>query len=313
MAAIYRPLRRGAKAALTAAPISGKPSFMSDMTNPPVLTGFSEIAGDYDAAICDVWGVLHNGVQAYLPAADAMRRFRAERGPVILLSNAPRLADGVESLFDRVGLPRDFYDDVVTSGIAARADLLRRTENGRPLPLFYLGPPRDNPLFEGLSLKLVQPDSAELVLCTGFYDDETETPEDYRAMLEGFRARGLLFLCANPDIVVQRGNRLIYCAGAIAKLYESLGGEVVYYGKPHPPVFERAIAAARMRAPAKHPLVIGDGIGTDILGAQRMGLDALFIGGGIHGAELSADPASLSALLKRNGVTARAAMPALVW
>jgi HAD superfamily hydrolase (TIGR01459 family) len=287
--------------------------YVSDPTNPPILNGLSQIAGDYDAAICDVWGVLHNGVEAYLRAADAMRRFRAERGPVILLSNAPRLADGVESLFDRVGLPRDFYDGIVTSGIAARADLLRRTESGRPLSLFYLGPPRDNPLYEGLNLKLVPPGAAELVLCTGFYDDETETPDDYRPMLEDFRARGLLFLCANPDIVVQRGNRLIYCAGAIAKLYETLGGEVVYYGKPYPPVFERAVGEARILAPAKRPLVIGDGIGTDILGAQRVGLNALFIGGGIHGAELSANPESLSELLKKSGVTARAAMPALVW
>jgi HAD superfamily hydrolase (TIGR01459 family) len=286
---------------------------MSNTTVPPILTGFAEIAGEYDAAICDVWGVLHNGVQAYLPAADAMRRFRAERGPVILLSNAPRLADGVEALFDRVGLPRDFYDGIVTSGIAARADLLCRTEGTRPLPLFYLGPPRDNPLYEGLNLKLVPPDVAELVLCTGFYDDETETPDDYRTMLEGFRARGLLFLCANPDVVVQRGNKLIYCAGAIAQAYEAMGGEVLYYGKPYPPVFEKAVAEARILAPAKRPLVIGDGIGTDILGAQRAGLDALFIGSGIHSTELRANPASLGDLFRKNGVTARGAMPALVW
>jgi len=286
---------------------------MNDIsTSPPILNGLSEIAGDYDAAICDVWGVLHNGKQAYLAAADAMRRFRATRGPVILLSNAPRLADGVESLFDRVGLPRDFYDGIVTSGIAARAGLLRRTEGGT-LAMFYLGPPRDNPLYEGLNLELVAPDRAELVLCTGFYDDETETPEDYRAMLEGFRARGLPFLCANPDIIVQRGDKLIYCAGAIARLYETLGGEVVYYGKPYAPVFEKALAEARTLAPARRPLVIGDGIDTDILGAQRVGFDALFIGGGIHDAELKANPETLGALFQKSGVTARAAMPALSW
>jgi HAD superfamily hydrolase (TIGR01459 family) len=219
----------------------------------------------------------------------------------------------VEALFDRVGLPRDFYDGIVTSGLVARADLLRRSEGKRPLPVFYLGPPRDNPLYEGLNLKLVPPEEAELVLCTGLYDDETEAPDDYRVMLEGFRVRGLLFLCANPDIVVQRGNKLIYCAGAIAQAYEEMGGEVVYYGKPYPPVFEKALAEARKVAPAERPLVIGDGIGTDILGAQRVGLDALFIGGGIHGAELRANPASLDALFEKSGVTARAAMPALVW
>ena len=189
---------------------------MSDSANPPILKGLSQIAGDYDAAICDVWGVLHNGKQAYLPAADAMRRFREKRGPVILLSNAPRLADGVEGLFDRVGLPRDFYDGIVTSGLAARDDLLHRTQTGS-LSLFYLGPARDNPLFEGLNVTLVSAEEAELVLCTGFYDDETETPDDYRSMLEGFRARNLTFLCANPDIVVQRGDKLIFCAGPIRR------------------------------------------------------------------------------------------------
>ena len=285
---------------------------MSDPANPPILNGFSEIAGDYDAAICDVWGVLHNGREAYLPAADAMRRFREKRGPVILLSNAPRLADGVEGLFDRVGLPRDFYDGIVTSGLAARDDLLRRTQIGS-LSLFYLGPPRDNPLFEGLNVNLVSAEKAELVLCTGFYDDETETPDDYRAMLEGFRARNLTFLCANPDIVVQRGDKLIFCAGAIARLYETMGGEVVYYGKPYPPVFEKALIAARAVAPVKRALVIGDGIDTDIAGAQRVGLDALFIGGGIHEAEFHTHPTALANLLKKSGVTARAAMPALMW
>jgi len=281
--------------------------------SPPIIGGLSEIAGGYDAAICDVWGVLHNGKQPYLRAADAMRRFRAERGPVVLLSNAPRLADGVEWLFDRVGLPKDFYDGIVTSGSAARTDLLRRTQGRPALPMFYLGPPRDHPLFEGLNVKLVSQEQAEVVLCTGLFDDETETPDDYRGMLKDFRARSLPFLCANPDIIVQRGDKLIYCAGAIARAYESMGGETVYYGKPYPAVFECALAELRAKAPASRPLVIGDGIETDILGAQRMGLDALFIGGGIHGQELKEHPEALQTLFKKTGVTARAAMPALAW
>jgi HAD superfamily hydrolase (TIGR01459 family) len=286
---------------------------MNDISTPPIINGLSDIAADYDAAICDVWGVLHNGKQPYLRAADAMRRFRAERGPVVLLSNAPRLADGVEWLFDRVGLPKDFYDGIVTSGSAAHADLQQRTEGKAALPLFYLGPPRDNPLFDGLNVKLVAPEEAAVVLCTGLFDDETETPDDYRGMLEHFRARSLPFLCANPDIIVQRGEKLIYCAGAIARLYESMGGETVYYGKPYPAVFERALAELRAKAPAKRQLVIGDGIETDILGAQRMGLDALFIGGGIHGAELKTHPEALETLFRKTGASARAAMPALVW
>ena len=285
---------------------------MADSPSPPRLRGLSDIAADYDAVICDVWGVLHNGREAFLPAAEAMRRFRKERGPVVLLSNAPRLADGVEGMFDRIGLPRDFYDGIITSGLAARDDLARRTQ-ARTLPLFYLGPPRDNPLFEGLNIRLTRPEEAEVVLCTGFYDDETETPDDYRLMLEGFKARFLPFLCANPDIVVQRGDKLIYCAGAIARLYESIGGEVVYYGKPYPAVFEKALEKLRSVAAAVSPLVIGDGLETDITGANRMGLDALFIAGGIHASDVTGHPDSLRQLFAKNGVAAVGAMPALQW
>jgi HAD superfamily hydrolase (TIGR01459 family) len=285
---------------------------MADSSSPPRLRGLSDIAADYDAAICDVWGVLHNGREAFLPAAEAMRRFRSERGPVVLLSNAPRLADGVEGMFDRVGLPRDFYDGIVTSGLAARDDLARRS-HARTLPLFYLGPPRDNPLFDGLNIRLTRPEEAEVVLCTGFYDDDTETPDDYRAMLERFKARSLPFLCANPDIVVQRGDKLIYCAGAIARLYESIGGEVVYYGKPYPAVFEKALEKARSVASAVSPLVIGDGLETDIAGANRMGLDALFIAGGIHASELRENADSLARLFAKSGVAAVGAMPVLRW
>jgi HAD superfamily hydrolase (TIGR01459 family) len=283
------------------------------MREPPILAGLSEIAADYDVAICDVWGVIHNGRDAYLSAVEAMRRFRAERGPVVLLSNAPRLADGVEYFFRRVGVPFDFYDAIVTGGEAARAELEARTAGGRELSLFYLGPERDHPLFEGLPLKLTDPEHAEAVLCTGFYDDEIEAPDDYRPLLQTFLSRKLEFLCANPDIVVQRGDRLIYCAGAIAKLYETMGGEAIYYGKPHKPVFEMALARARKKSPARSPIVIGDGIGTDILGANRVGWDALFIAGGIHGAELKERPGAIAELLSKEKVRVRAMMSELSW
>jgi HAD superfamily hydrolase (TIGR01459 family) len=286
---------------------------MNQPFSPHILNGFGEIAGDYDAAICDVWGVLHNGVQAFFPAADAMRRFRQERGPVVLLSNAPRLADGVEALFDRLHIPHDFYDGIITSGVAARVDLELRTQGDQPLRLFYLGPPRDNPIFHGLNIVFASPEDADVIFCTGLFDDDNEGPEDYRGMLERFKARGLPFLCANPDIVVQRGDKLIYCAGAIARLYEALGGAVVYYGKPYPAVFERAIAQARTVGPAARPLVIGDGIETDIAGACRLKLDALFIAGGIHAAELRKHPEAIVALFRDAGVSARAMMPALFW
>jgi len=286
---------------------------MNDATAPALLRGLSEIASRHDAAICDVWGVLHNGREAFLPAMDAMRRFRAARGPVVLLSNAPRPEDGVRDLFDRLSMPHDFYDAIVTSGGAARDDLKRRTAGGHTLSLFYLGPSRDHPLFEGLNVRLTDVEDAEAVLCTGFYDDETETPEDYRSLLERFKARRLAFLCANPDIIVQRGDRRIYCAGAIAKAYEAMGGEALYYGKPHAPVFRAALDEARARGAAVRPLVIGDGLGTDILGANRLSLDALFIAGGVHGTELGGGADAIAQLLRASGVTALAAMRMLAW
>ena len=281
-------------------------------SSPPLITGLSEIASDYDAVICDVWGVLHNGRTMFAPAIDAIREFRARRGPVVLVSNAPRPPEGVIALFDRLSIPHDFYDAIVTSGGEARNDLEARAAGGARLKLFYLGPPRDHPLFSGLNVELTSADDAELVLCTGFYDDETETPDDYRAMLERFFGRNLPFLCANPDIVVQRGDKLIYCAGAIARLYESMGGAVVYYGKPYAPIFQAALRELHKHGAARKPLVIGDGPETDIIGANRAGLDALFIVGGIH-IGLIDDSLGISTMLAENGAHARAIMPALSW
>jgi HAD superfamily hydrolase (TIGR01459 family) len=279
---------------------------------PPLVKGLSEIAPQYDAVICDVWGVLHNGRRKFDPAIDAMRRFRASVGPVVLLSNAPRPPEGVVALFDHLDIPRDFYDGIVTSGGEAREDLIRRTARGKRLKLFYLGPARDHPLFEGLNVELTEAEIAEVVLCTGFYDDETETPDDYRDMLTAFRLRNLPFLCANPDIVVQRGDKLIYCAGAIARLYESMGGEVIYYGKPYEPIFVAAMKELRKHGAAKRPLIIGDGLETDIAGANRMKIDALFIVGGIHSAHID-DPSGIAKLLSESGTRAKALLPALVW
>jgi len=285
---------------------------MHAASSPPLISGLSEIAPDYDAAICDVWGVLHNGRERFDPAIDAMRRFRAARGPVVLVSNAPRPPEGVVALFDKLDVPRDFYDAIVTSGGEAREDLIRRTAGGKRLKLFYLGPARDHPLFEGLNVELTEAENAEVVLCTGFYDDETETPDDYREMLTTFRLRNLPFLCANPDIVVQRGDKLIYCAGAIAKLYEKMGGGVIYYGKPYEPIFVAAVRELHKHGAAKRPLVIGDGLETDIIGANRVNIDALFIVGGIHSALID-DPSGIAKLLLESGARAKALMPALGW
>ncbi len=279
----------------------------------PILTGLSEIAARYDSVICDVWGVVHDGRHHDPAATDALRRFRDTQGPVVLLSNAPRLSSGVQAQFDRIGVPHGFYDAILTSGEATRADLARRSATAT-LPMFYLGPDRDRPMFEGLNLKLTSADEAAVVLCTGLFDDDTETPDDYRAMLEEFKTRKLPFLCANPDLVVQRGDRLVYCAGAIAQLYEEMGGQAIYYGKPHPPVFHAALERLRAaRAGIAKTLVIGDGPGTDVKGANGVGLDVLFIGGGIHAAETRTNPASMIEVLAKCGLTAAAAMASLTW
>jgi HAD superfamily hydrolase (TIGR01459 family) len=280
------------------------------MDAPVFIRSFSELAPQYDALICDVWGVVHNGRDAYAEAIAAIRRFRAERGPAVLLSNAPRLADGVEEQFLRLGIPLDFYDGIVTSGSVARDDLIRRIGEGGELRLYYLGPARDNPVFHGLNIAFVEPDEADIVFCTGLLDDDSEIPEDYMQTLQDFSARGLPFLCANPDLVVQRGDRLVYCAGALARLYESLGGRTVYFGKPHRAAFERAWDMARQRSAASKPIVVGDGIETDISGARNAGLDALFIAGGIHARD---DEMTLAQLFRQHGVQAVAAMRALVW
>ncbi len=286
------------------------------MTDAPLLiAGLHEIAAGHDALICDVWGVLHDGVRAREGAVDALTRFRAACGPVVLLSNAPRPVCVLEGQFKTFGVPADCYDAIMTSGVAAREDLAQRAA-GKRLALFHLGPERDRGLVDGLSIDCVRPEDASVVLCTGLFDDNTETPADYREMLLGFRQRGLTMLCANPDIVVQRGARLIYCAGAIARAYEKLGGSVVNYGKPYAPIYQPVLAAAAKAAgrPILRPLAVGDGLETDIKGANAVGIEALFIADGVHGEEIGdATPDTLARCFKKAGVTAKAAMRSLVW
>jgi HAD superfamily hydrolase (TIGR01459 family) len=283
--------------------------------NPPILRGLSEIAARYDALICDVWGVLHDGQKARGEAVAALRHFRAAQGPVVLLSNAPRPVVDLLAQFERFGVPPDCYDGIMTSGAAARADLESRAGSGR-LAMFHLGPERDRGVFAGLPVDCVREEEAQIVLCTGLFDDDHETPEDYRAMLVRFHARGIVMLCANPDIKVQRGSQLVYCAGAIAAAYEAIGGAVVYYGKPHRPIYDTTLAlAAKLAGRAiVAPLAVGDGLATDIAGAQGAGIDALFIADGVHGEEIGdVTPESLAALFAKSGVFAKAAMPRLMW
>jgi HAD superfamily hydrolase (TIGR01459 family) len=276
------------------------------------LDHLSTLAGDYDCLICDIWGVVHNGVVPFPLAVTAMQTFRRERGPVILLSNAPRLSGDVQLQLDKLGVARDAYDAIVTSGEATRAELERRTRE-RTLPMLHIGPPRDNGVFDGLNVRLTKVDEADVVLATGLYDDEREGPDDYRPMLEAMAARGLAMLCANPDVTVQRGDALIYCAGALADAYENMGGTVRRYGKPFPAVFREAIAQAKRRGAGERPMMIGDNPETDLKGANGVGIDALFVAGGILSAEIGQHHARVEALLTAAGVRARGWMNVLSW
>lgn len=277
---------------------------------PQLLTRFRDIAADYDGLICDIWGVLHNGATAFTAACDALKHFRNEHGRVVLLTNAPRPAKDLEEQFRRFGVPLDCFDAIVTSGAAARDDLARRTGNGR-FSMLHLGPERDSNIFAGLDIDLSDVAQAKIVLCTGLYHDDTETPDDYRGMLNAMQTRGLVMLCANPDLVVQRGGKLVFCAGALAQAYEKIGGSVVYYGKPHRPIYDAVLSEL---SDARRLLAIGDGLNTDIEGANAMGIDALFIADGIHGEDVAEFTARhMAELFAEAGVHARAAMRALVW
>jgi HAD superfamily hydrolase (TIGR01459 family) len=251
----------------------------------PLLTDrLSTIASRYDALLCDAWGVIHDGVNLFPGAGEALERFRAERGPVIILTNAPRPSSIIPAQLDRLGLPRSAYDAVVTSGDATRAAILARL----PAPAFRLGPEKDDPLYEGVNIDFVPIEEASFIVCTGLFDDQNEQPEAYRPLLEKGAARGLPMICANPDIVVRWGGRLIYCAGALAEIYKELGGEVIYGGKPHRPIYELALSkVAAIRGAPLSPsrtLAVGDGLHTDIAGANAQGIDVVFVvgSGGVH-------------------------------
>jgi HAD superfamily hydrolase (TIGR01459 family) len=201
---------------------------------------------------------------------------------VILITNAPRPADSVQRQLRKLGVSDDSYDAIVTSGDLTRSFVADRAGQS----MFWLGPERDNSIYRGLDAVFAPLDQADYIVCTGPFDDETESAEDYRQMMLQARGRNLTMVCANPDIVVERGDRLVYCAGAIAELYRELGGEVMFYGKPHRPIYERAmaLAAAKRGAPVApgRVLAIGDSIRTDLAGAQAFGIDCLFVTRGIH-------------------------------
>ena len=278
--------------------------------------GLQFLAQSYVGILSDVWGVLHNGLAVYPGANEALVKYRQQGGRVVLITNSPRPRPGVEAQLLELGVSREAYDRIVTSGDVTR-DLIASVEGG----VFHLGPDRDFALYEGLNAELTTAEDANAIVCTGLFDDEAETPEDYRELLKSFADRSIPFICANPDLVVERGDRLIWCAGALAKLYEELGGEVRIAGKPHSPIYalaERLMSDLLGSNPNKRELLaIGDGLPTDVAGAMGYGSHLLYVTGGIHASEYGSadepDEARLANFLDANGAQPDYWIPKLVW
>ena len=284
------------------------------MTTLRFVERLRDLVDGVEVVLSDIWGVVHNGLESFPEACAALRSYRSQGGTVILITNAPRPADSVQRQVRKLGVADDTYDAIVSSG-----DLTRHYVADHPgRKVFWLGPERDNSIYRGLDPVLAPLQDADYIVCTGLLDDETESAEDYREMMQTARERKLTLICANPDIVVERGDRLIYCAGAIAELYRELGGNVIFYGKPHRPIYERAMALARERrghtVGLDRVLAIGDSVRTDLAGAHGFGIDCLFVTRGIHSEEFEGvdqfDPASVKELF---GHPPKALMRELKW
>jgi HAD superfamily hydrolase (TIGR01459 family) len=277
----------------------------------------SQIAGSYDAILSDVWGVVHNGIAAHPGAADALVRFRQGGGRVVLITNAPRPSSPIGEMLDRLHVPRNAYDAIVSSGDVTRAMLVPY----RGQTLHYVGPEHENDgLFDGLDITLGPAEAAKAVIVTDL-DDDDETPDDYSDRIGLWLQRKLPMICANPDRVVEHGDQLIYCGGALADLYEARGGMIKMAGKPYRPIYDRALAEAEKAAGRTldrgRILAIGDSVRTDAIGAASAGLDLMFITGSIHAAELDAfgnpDPEAVRDLVAPSGARLKAFMPRLAW
>lgn len=278
-----------------------------------IVDRLEEVASDRDGLLCDVWGVYHNGREVLPQAAAALRRFRDRDGVVVMLTNAPSPREMVAAMIERIGGSANDYDAIVTSGDATR-EALASGDWGRSC--YYLGPDRHLDVVFGGSVERVGMEEAEFVLCAGLVDDSSESPDDYRDVLADALEAGLPMLCSNPDLQVDRGSDRVFCAGALALAYERMGGSVTYYGKPHPPVYRTALRRLAETAgrdlPNSRLLAIGDGIGTDVAGAAAMGIDCLFVTGGLASTEIDhrdgrPDESDLSAFLARRGASPLAA------
>ena len=289
------------------------------MKVPKILTGFAEIAADYDAVLCDIWGVLHNGRAPFDGVDDALEAYRNQGGKVLLLSNAPRPGETALKRLDTIGNRKTSYDGILTSGDATRAKLTELGQSGKSC--CHIGPEKDADLIAGLDIEFTEIERADVVLFSGMYDDMTESPQDYQSLLTEMQARGLPMICPNPDRTVQFGDKVIYCAGAVAELYETIGGQVIWMGKPYPVVYARAHTMLQDMTGRDAPrvLAIGDGPKTDIPGAAAAGIDALFITGGLASAMAGASGAKLdtaediAAVLAEENTQSAYAMRHLIW
>lgn len=267
------------------------------------IASLAEVSDRYDALFCDLWGCVHDGVRPFPAAVAALQAFRRKGGSVVLLTNAPRPNPSVIRQLGRIGVPEDAWDIVVSSGDASREAMVSGAAGRR---VYHIGPEKDLSFFtdtsDGLDPTVIERvpfDAAEGIVCTGLFDDLTETPDDYRATLLAARERGMVLLCTNPDIVVDMGETRVFCAGAIAQAYTQMGGRSLLFGKPHAPIYDlarRRLAAIR-RVADEFILCVGDGILTDVQGGMSEGLDTLFLTGGLAAGEFGADLANPDAAL----------------
>lgn len=287
------------------------------MATPQFTRNLRDVIDGVDVILSDIWGVVHNGLKAWPDACAALAEFRRRGGKVVLITNAPRPADSVQRMLRRLHVADDVYDAIVSSGDLTRGYI----DEHRQQKVFHIGPERDHALFEGFGVAFGDVENADYIVCSGLFDDETENAEDYRATLTRARERNLFLVCANPDIVVERGDKLIFCAGALAELYVTLGGKVLFAGKPHAPIYDRALElAAKAGAASISPtrvLAIGDSVRTDLEGANAAGFRCLFVTSGIHAEELgeraNPDAASMTKLFKGASKPPAAVTPTLKW
>jgi HAD superfamily hydrolase (TIGR01459 family) len=282
----------------------------------PILDSISSLARRYDVWLTDIWGVMHNGIQPFPNAVEACQIFRNGGGTVVLISNSPRPSYTTAEQLREVGVADDSYDAIATSG-----DVTRMLISGYAgQTIYHLGPERDLPIYDGLDVTLGSVQDCAAIVCSGLFNDETETPDDYKDLLAEIYQHGVPMICANPDLIVERGDRLIYCAGSLAQAYAALGGEVVFGGKPHAPIYDLAFGIVNeLRGdviPRHRILAIGDGLHTDIPGAAAANIDSLFIASAVHvpgGKDGLHDSSVLDELLGNGEARPVAAMGQLGW